>query len=88
MGYDRNAPKRPINVELNADLVRQAREYTKDLSVTLEELLKDFVAREASSHLAEDSALDGVICGFNAFHQKHGLLSDEFSTLRAASRYY
>ena len=46
MGYDRLAPKRPINVSLNDDLVRQARQYTRNLSGTLEDLLGDFVERE------------------------------------------
>ena len=81
MGYDRTAQKRPINVSLNEDLVRQARLFTRNLSGTLEDLLRDFVAHERVRRLAEDAAVDQVIDAVNAFHREHGLLSDEFSAL-------
>jgi antitoxin CcdA len=79
MGHDRNAPKRPINLSLNEDLVRQARAYTHNLSATLEILLQDFVATEEARRSAADQAVDRIIDGFDAFHRKYGLLSDEFS---------
>lgn len=81
MGYDRNAPKRPINVSLNEDLVRQARAYTRNLSGTLEDLLQNFVAAETARRQTEDQELSRIIDSFDAFHRQHGLLSDEFSGL-------
>lgn len=81
MGYDGKAPKRPINVSLNQDLVRQARHFTSNLSGTLEILLRDFVAREQDAQSRQDVSLARVIDGLNDFHQKHDLLSDEFRTL-------
>jgi antitoxin CcdA len=81
MGYDRNAPKRAINVSLNEDLVRLARAYTRNLSGTLEDLLQNFVAAEEARRRAADEAAARVIDGFAAFHRDHGLLSDEFSGL-------
>ena len=81
MHYDQSAAKRPINVTLNEDLVRQARGFTRNLSGTLEALLQDFVAREEARRRGQDEAVDRVIDGLNAFHQAHGLLSDEFATL-------
>ena len=81
MGYDRLASKRPINVSLNGDLVRQARLYTRNLSGTLEDLLGDFVEREGARRRDEDAVLDQVIDGFGLFHREHGLLSDEFLSL-------
>ncbi len=81
MGYDRTAQKRPINVSLNEDLVRQARLFTRNLSGTLEDLLRDFVAHERVRRRAEDAAVDQVIDALDAFHREHGLLSDEFSAL-------
>ncbi len=81
MGYDRNARKRPVNVSLNEDLVRQARSYTSNLSGTVEELLENFVEREAALRQSEDAALGELIDAMNAFHLKHGLLSDEFEQL-------
>ena len=81
MGYDPKAPKRAINVSLNDDLVRQARAYTRNLSGTIEDLLEVFVARERARRQAEDTAVDSVIDGLNAFHRRHGLLSDDVPTL-------
>ena len=81
MGYDRLAPKRPINVSLNDDLVRQARQYTRNLSGTLEDLLGDFVERERARRRDEDRALDRVMDEFGALHREHGLLSDGFLSL-------
>jgi antitoxin CcdA len=81
MGYDRNAPKRHVNVSLNEDLVRQAKIYTRNLSGTVEDLLQNFVERETARRQAEDTALDEVIDFFNDFHKKHGLLSDEFPSI-------
>jgi len=81
MGYDRNAPKRPVNVSLNEDLVRQVKTYTRNLSGTVEDLLQAFVEREAARRQAEDAAIEELIESMGAFHLKHGLLSDEFSQL-------
>ena len=81
MKYDRLTSKRPINVSLNDDLVRQARLYTRNLSSTIEDLLGDFVERESARRRDEDAVLDQVIDGFGTFHREHGLLSDEFSSL-------
>jgi antitoxin CcdA len=81
MGHDRNAPKRPINVSLNEDLVRRARGYTRNLSGTIEGLLQNFVAAEDARRLNEDQSMARVIDQFGAFHAQFGLLSDEFSGL-------
>ena len=43
MGYDRTALKRPVNITLNEDHVRQARGLTSNLSETVESLLARFV---------------------------------------------
>jgi antitoxin CcdA len=81
MGYDRNAPKRAINVTINADLLTQARAYTRNVSGTLEDLLAGFVEQERARRRAEDARLDRVVEGANRFHAQYGYLSDEFSAL-------
>ena len=53
VGYDLKAPKRPVNMTLNTDLVRRARGLTANLSETVEGLLAAFVA-------AEDAARDDL----------------------------
>jgi antitoxin CcdA len=79
--YDRAAPRRPVNLSLNADLLAQVREVTPNLSATVETLLGDYLhaTREASSE--EQRKLDCVIDAVNELHARHGFLSDEFSTL-------
>ncbi len=78
MGYSRSALKRPTNVTLDEELVRQARLLTPNLSGTVEDLLREFVAREQSRRAAEDVAVTELIDGLNTFHRENGLLSDEF----------
>ena len=80
----RQAPstsKRPTNVSLDESLVREARLLTGNLSGTLEDLLRDFVARERGRHAAEDEVVAAIVDAMNAFHRTHGLLSDELSSL-------
>jgi antitoxin CcdA len=81
MGYDRTAPKRPVNVSLNEDLVRHAKTFTKNFSGTVEDLLQGFVEKESARRKEEDAAIDELIEVMGAFHLKHGLLSDEFEQL-------
>jgi antitoxin CcdA len=79
--YDRNAPRRAVNLSLNEDLVARAKKSTRNLSATVEELLASYVQQEQARRRAEDEKLDEVISALNAFHERHGFLSDEFSTL-------
>ena len=79
--YDRNAQRRPVNLSLNEDLVAQAKKTTRNLSATVEKLLADHLKQEQARRRAEDEKLDEVISALNAFHERHGFLSDEFSTL-------
>lgn len=44
--YNAKAPKRPVNLSLNEDLIAQARDVTNNLSEVVESLLADSVAKE------------------------------------------
>ncbi len=79
--YDRNAPRRAVNLSLNGDLLARAKRMTKNLSATVEELLASYVQQEQLRRRAEDEALDQVILALDDFHTRNGFLSDEFSTL-------
>ena len=79
--YDRNAPRWAVNLSLNEDLVARAKKSTRNLSATVEELLAGYVQQEQARRRAEDKTLNQVITALNAFHERHGFLSDEFSTL-------
>ena len=46
VSYDRSAPRRPVNLSLNEDLVARAKKSTRNLSATVEELLAGYVQQE------------------------------------------
>jgi len=79
--YNRNAPRRAVNLSLNEDLITRAKRSTKNLSATVEELLAGYVQQEEALRRAADEELEQVISALNDFHERHGFLSDEFSTL-------
>jgi len=79
--YDKTAPRRPINLSLNADLLAQVRNMTPNLSATVEILLGDYLQAARQRREEEEKALDSVIDAVNEFHTRCGFMSDEFSTL-------
>lgn len=79
--YKIGAPKRPVNLSLNEDLVAQARGVTDNLSEVVESLLSDFLAQEKARRAAEAGAVKEAIQTWNAFAEKQGSFSDEHSTL-------
>ena len=81
MGYDPSAPKRPVNMSLNEDLIRQAREVIPNLSVTVETLLADHVQRLQDSASLRKQQIAGVIAAENAFVSEFGSFADEYNVL-------
>lgn len=75
--YDVNAPKRPVNMTLNEDLVRCAREYATNLSEQVEKLLAEFVTAERTRREERERSLDAAIRGWNEFDEKYGSFADE-----------
>lgn len=81
MGYDHGAAKSRVNMTLNEDLVRRAREFTSNLSETVEGLLARFVVTEEARLADRERQIDEHIAASNAFIATHGTLADEYSTL-------
>ena len=79
--YDADAPKRPVNMTLNEDLVRRVREYTNNLSEQVEKLLAEFVTAEWKRRAEEDAGLDAAVTAWNDFDEKFGAFADEHSDL-------
>jgi antitoxin CcdA len=79
--YNAKAPKRPVNLSLNEDLIAQARNVTNNLSEVVEILLADFVAKERARRDAHAKDLKEAVLTWNAFGEKHGSFADEHSTL-------
>jgi antitoxin CcdA len=81
MGYDRAAPKRPVNMTLNEDLVRRARGITANLSETVETLLVAFVDEAEAKAADREKKIAEHIAANDAFVAKYGSLADEFGSL-------
>ena len=73
--------KRPVNLTLNERNVEQARRYTNNLSATVDELLAEFVAREALARQEKCKLYAKVAEAWNKFEDLHGSFADEHSTL-------
>lgn len=73
--------KRPVNLLLSADNVRQARHFTDNLSATVDSLLMDYIARQNEAQRARQQLGDAVADAWNCFHAKHGSFADDHSTL-------
>jgi len=69
-----------VELELKEDTVRRAQALTDDLSGTVEKVLFAWVSREEAWR-SDPEALAESIRIMDAFHEKHGLLSDEFPSL-------
>ena len=79
--YDKEAPRRPVNLSLNADLLAQVRTMTPNLSAMVETLLGDYLQSARQQREEEEKALNSVMDAVNEFHTRCGFLSDEFPTL-------
>lgn len=75
------ALKRPVNLSLDAALVRDARALTGNLSETVEGLLAGFVAGEKARRAEAARELEALVAASNRFIAAQGAFGDEFSTL-------
>lgn len=73
--------KRPVNLTLNEDLVRNAKQLTNNLSGVVETLLADFVDSELQRRRAQSRQVETTIALWNDFEERHGAFADEYSTL-------
>jgi antitoxin CcdA len=81
MGYNRAAPKRPVNMTLNEDLIRQVRGLSSNLSETVENLLADFIEAAEATAMERERQIAAHVAANEAFVAKYGSLADEFSKL-------
>jgi antitoxin CcdA len=73
--------KRPVNLTLSDNLVAQARNYTSNLSATMEELLAAYVVEQQHARAGRQQQADACAADWNAVHDKVGSFADEHSTL-------
>ena len=74
-------PKRPVNLTLSENLVAEARNYTSNLSATLETLLTEYVVSRKMEQLSRQQMADTCAADWNAVHGAVGSFADEHSTL-------
>lgn len=73
--------KRPVNLTLSEDLVLQAKGMTNNLSAVVESLLAGYVAQHHEEQLARQCQADASAAAWNAFNERYGSFSDEYTTL-------
>jgi len=81
MGYDRKAPKRPVNLNLNSDLVEQCRSGVDNFAAHVETLLAADLAERQTMADAEKIRTERAIKAFAALYSEHGSLSEEMQNL-------
>lgn len=74
--FDLEAPKKPTNLSLNSDLLKQCKAMKINLSATLEQALTDKLAKSKSEKWADENK--NAIRAYNEFVDEHGCFSDEF----------
>ena len=72
--YDLSAPKRPTNLSINEDLLRQARELKINLSQIFEAHLGEVVARQRRGQWLEENR--EAIDAYNERVAKRGVFSE------------
>lgn len=81
MGFDRSAPRRPVNLNLNSDLVERCKSEVGNLSAHVEELLAADLEKRAAAVEAERRRTEQAIDAFSALYGTHGSLSEEVQNL-------
>ncbi|MEW5790723.1 MAG: type II toxin-antitoxin system CcdA family antitoxin [Pseudomonadota bacterium] len=72
--YDPTAPKKPANLSINSDLLRQARALKINLSQTLEERLAELLREARRSQWLEEN--QAALDAYNRHIERHGPFSD------------
>jgi antitoxin CcdA len=81
MSHIARGPKKPVNMTLSEDLVREARTLTGNLSETVEQLLAEFIQAARSRNAEKEQRIDATIAMLNELYDKDGGLGEEFSLL-------
>lgn len=73
--------KRPFNPLLSESTVQQARDFTGNLTATVDSLLADDVKKQNKAQLSKQQQGDAIAYAWNQFHVRHGSFADDHSTL-------
>jgi Post-segregation antitoxin CcdA len=82
MTHRPTGPKRPVELLLSEDLVREVADKVEDLSEFVEQSLCRLVELRNGQPGTNDQAYyDEMVDMGNKFYEKHGVWGEEFSTL-------
>ena len=81
MDHGQQPARKPVNLLLRQDVVREARQHTTNLSDTVENLLQDFVAERRAQDAAKQARIEAAVDMLNEHYEKHGLIGEEFIPL-------
>ncbi len=76
-----SAAKKPVNLSLNEDLVRESRQYCGNLSAKVEEMLQAYVVSERLARQQHHQQARQAVDQWNALHDAVGSYADGHSTL-------
>lgn len=75
--YNATAPQKAVNVSINCDLLRKARELDINLSATLERAQKEELSRREIARWSGENR--AAIKSYNDFVEQNGCFGDEFT---------
>jgi antitoxin CcdA len=81
LGFNHSAPKRPVNLNLNSDLVDQCRSGVNNLSAHVEALLAADLEQRQARLDSEKRQTEQAIDAFADLYREHGSLSEELRRL-------
>ena len=76
--YDNKAPKKATNLSLNSDLLKRSKSLDINLSATLEQALKEKLAKSEAKKWLEENK--NAIKAYNEFIDENGCFGDEYRT--------
>ena len=81
MNHVTRGTKKPVNLTLSSDVVKEARLLTPNLSETVEKLLKSYIEAERTKHVEQQRGVEAAVAWANELHGRHGLPGEDFSPL-------
>lgn len=81
MGHNHNGARRPVNLNLNSDLVERCKAVAGNFSAHVESLLAADLDQRELRAAAEKAANERAIDAFAALYSTEGSLSEEFQDL-------
>lgn len=77
--FDPRARKRPVNLTLNEDLVRQVKGTTDSLSAVVESLLVRHLGEQERERVEREHLIEAAVRQWNDFGKRVGSVADEYS---------